>query len=124
MTHENSSRQTDSRDLCKAAVEDPAFSAARATELSGQSECVASVGSLLKEYRCTMLHRVAPCCTYSQHAIGDDSYSLWGNPLLRGQTSKHRPQAEERSTADPSSAVSSSMLSTVPESMASTKTQA
>ena len=40
MTHENSSRQTDSRDLCKAAVEDPAFSAARATELSGQSECV------------------------------------------------------------------------------------
>ena len=75
VTHENSSRQTDSHDLCKAAVEDPAFSAAGATELSRQSDCrwvfsegVASVGNLLKEYRCTL--HVSRCDSWFLFLVG------------------------------------------------------
>lgn len=95
VTHENSSRQTDSRDLCKAAVEDPAFSAARATELSGQSECVASVGSLLKEYRCTMLHHVAPCCTVL-HVFSTCDW--WWFVLFVGQSSVTRPNLKAQTS--------------------------
>lgn len=85
VTHENSSRQTDSRDLCKAAVEDPAFSAARATELSGQSECV-SRAACWKSI-------VAPCCTMLHVFSTCDS---WWFVLFVGQSSNLKAQTSGR----------------------------